>query len=255
MTIGHVIYGQGPVRAVVLHGWFGDGRVFETMLPALDPDVFSLAFMDYRGYGASRHLPGPFNVDTIALDAEALVTQLGWQQFAVVGHSMGGKAALRLAANLGSRVTRILALTPVWAGAAPFDAQTLSLFRGAARDVNLRMTILNHSTGGRLPSVWLRAMAAQSIKASTMEAFAAYFESWALEDFAAEVHSLPQSTLVVAGAEDGGIPVQAVTATWMATLPNARLQVLAGCGHYPMLESPLALAAIFERFLRPHDAT
>jgi esterase len=252
MTIGHIVHGRGPVRAVVLHGWFYDRRVFEPMLPALDPAVFSLALMDYRGYGSSRTKAGAFDIDTIAADALELVSHLGWEKFAIVGHSMGGKAALRLAANAPSRVTRILALTPVWAGAAPFDSPTLNLFRGAVGDVDLRATILQHSTGGRLPVAWSRWLAEKSAEASTREAFGAYLESWALEDFTDQVRNLTHETLVVAGAEDAGIPVEAVKATWIAGLPQARLQVLAECGHYPMLERPLALAAIFERFLNGH---
>jgi len=140
----------------------------------------------------------------------------------------------------------------VWAGAVPFDAQTFSLFRGAVGDVNLRATILNHSTGGRLPAAWSRWVAEKSAEASTREAFGSYLESWALGDFTDPVRNLTHETLVVGGTEDGGIPLDAIKATWMAGLRNARLQVLAECGHYPMLERPLALAAIFDRFLNGH---
>ena len=56
--IGHFIHGHGPERALVLHGWFGDWRVFEPMLTALDESRFSFAFMDYRGYGMSKTLGG-----------------------------------------------------------------------------------------------------------------------------------------------------------------------------------------------------
>jgi pimeloyl-ACP methyl ester carboxylesterase len=249
MTIGYVVHGTGPVRAIVLHGWFGHSSIFDAMLPALDPARFSLAFLDYRGFGRSKTMSGPFDIDTIALDAQELATHLGWENYAVVGHSMGGKAALRLAANAPKRVTRILALTPVWAGAAGFDAQGLKLFRGAVHDVNLRVAILNHSTGGRLPNVWLRWLAQKSLEASTVEAFGAYFESWALGEFADQIRDLEIETLVVVGANDAGISVDATKATWVAKLANARLQVLADCGHYPMLEQPPALARIFERFL------
>jgi len=236
------------VQAVVLHGWFYDGRVFEPMLPGLDPAVFSLAFMDCRGYGSSKAMSGAFDIDTIAADALQLASHLGWEKFAVVGHSMGGKAALRLAANAPERVTRILALTPVWAGGAAFDAQTFDLFRGAVRDVNLRAAILQHSTGGRLPAAWSRWLAEKSAEASTGEAFGAYLESWALGDFAGQVRGLPHETLVAVGAEDAGITADTVKTTWIACLPNARLRVLAECGHYPMLERPLALAALFDQF-------
>lgn len=252
MTIGHVVHGRGPVRAVVMHGWFYDWRVFEPMLPALDPAVFSLAFMDCRGYGSSRAMTGTFDIDTIAADALELASHLGWERFAVVGHSMGGKAALRVAANAPHRVTRILALTPVWAGAAPFDAQTLGQFRGAVRDVSLRAAIVHNERDGSVPAAWSRWLAEKSVEASTVEAFGAYLESWALGDFADQIHELPHDTLAVAGAEDAGVPVDAVKATWIAGLPNSRLEVLGECGHYPMLERPLALAAIFERFLTGH---
>jgi hypothetical protein len=46
--IGHFIHGHGPERGLVLHGWFGDWRVFEPLLPALDESRFSFAFMDYH---------------------------------------------------------------------------------------------------------------------------------------------------------------------------------------------------------------
>ena len=105
--IGHVVYGRGPVRAVVIHGWFYDWRVFEPMLPALDPEVFSLAFMDCRGYGSSRTMSGPFDIDTMAADSLSLASHLQWERFALVGHSMGGKAALRAAASVGDAVPGI----------------------------------------------------------------------------------------------------------------------------------------------------
>jgi pimeloyl-ACP methyl ester carboxylesterase len=246
---GRYIHGTGPQRAIVLHGWLGDWRVFEPMLPALDPNQFSLAFMDARGYGASMDSSGPFDMRTLAEDAKNTADQLGWESFAVIGHSMGAKAALRLAIDYADRVTRILALTPVWASPAPLDAQALALFRGAATDLELRAAILDNTTGGRLTKAWSHAQAATSLKVSTSEAFAAYFESWAFDDFSAEARNVRHETLVVAGAHDGGVTEAGVRATWLKELANARLQVLPEAGHYPMLETPLLLAAVVERFL------
>jgi esterase len=250
MTIGHVVYGRGPVHAVVIHGWFYDWRVFEPMLAALDPAVFSLACMDCRGYGTSREMSGPFDMDTVAADALSLASHLQWERFSLVGHSMGGKAALRAAASEPVRIARILALAPVWAGRAPFDAETLGLFRGAVRDLDLRAAILHNGREGHVPSAWSRWMAQKSAEVSTVEAFAGYLESWALSDFSAEIRALPHEVLAVAGQADAGLPPQAIETTWIANLRNARLQILSECGHYPMIERPLALASIFEQFLQ-----
>jgi esterase len=93
-------------------------------------------------------------------------------------------------------------------------------------------------------------MAQKSAEASTVDAFGGYLESWALSDFSEEIRDLRHEILAIAGAADAGLPPEAVKATWIAHLPNARLQVLGHCGHYPMLERPLALASIFEQFLK-----
>lgn len=247
--IGHFIHGHGPERALVLHGWFGDWRVFEPMLSALDESRFSFAFMDYRGYGQSKALSGPFDIPTIAGDAVALADHLGWDTFNLVGHSMGGKAALRLAADHPQRVRKILAITPVWAGRVPFDDQSLAMFRAAVQDVRLREAIIGHTAGGREPAVWARNLAARSLRVSLQEAFGGYLESWALSDFAADVEGLPIPTRVVAGAHDSSITRDVVSATWLAHLSRASLDVLSECGHYPMLQTPPALARVFESFL------
>jgi pimeloyl-ACP methyl ester carboxylesterase len=249
--IGHSIHGKGARRVLVLHGWFGDSSVFKPMKPALDPDVFTIVFMDYRGYGASRSLPGPYNLETIVEDANALVDSLGWDRFSVVGHSMGAKAALRLALRLGERVEKILALTPVWAGAAPFDPETLSLFRNATANLSYREVIICNSVGNQLPQVWTRDLAKFSSEVSTSQAFSDYFESWATDDFAAETRSLQQEVLVIAGENDAALPPDAVRSAWLSSLHRVSVQVLPGSGHYPMAERPLALASIFEKFLIP----
>ncbi len=247
--IGHVVHGAGSARVLVLHGWLGDWSVFQAMTPALDPDAFTFAFLDVRGYGRSKDQAGPYDMAMIASDAAALADALGWETFAVVGHSMGGKAALRLAVDHPARVERILALTPVWAGAAPFDAPTRGLFFGAVQDRSLRAAIIDNTTGGRHPKAWSRAMAERSAADSTDAAFEAYARSWIDDDFEAAARTIGQEVLVVVGRHDAGVTEDAVRATWLAQLPSARLEVLDGAGHYPMIETPLALAGIFERFL------
>ena len=97
MTIGHTLVGKGKEGVVVLHGWFGDYAVFEPTFNALDLDAFTYAFMDYRGYGKSKAMTGDYSMKEIAADALGLVNELGWDQFHLIGHSMGGKVAMTCA--------------------------------------------------------------------------------------------------------------------------------------------------------------
>jgi esterase len=247
--ISYRTFGHGPVRVMMLHGWIGASAVFEPLLRALDPARFTLALMDQRGYGASKAMNGPFDIATIAADAASLANRLGWDRFAVAGHSMGGKSALRLACDLPGRVERILAITPVWAGAAPFDAEALALFRGAARNLDFRAGIVANTTGERLSAAWVQAVVQASVEACDPEAFAAYFESWAFDDFADAAARLRLPVTVLAGAHDTGITEAAVRASWLAHLPQAKLRILDETGHYPMQEAPPRLARIFDEEL------
>lgn len=247
--IGHHIHGHGPAHAIVLSGWIGDWQVFRPMLDALDPDRLTLAFMDNRGYGLSRDLAGPRDIATVAADAARLAEHLGWSSFSVIGHSMGGKAALRLAVDQPDRVRRILAITPVWAGKAPLNDELVAVCRNSAHDAVLRALLVDVTTGRELPQSWARLVAERSMQCCDMAAYAAYFEAWSAEDFVAEAAGLPHEVLVLAGERDAGLSIDDIRAGWLENLPRARLRQLPGCGHYPMCEMPLGLARIVEDFI------
>src|SRR6266852_5380416 len=119
--IFHKKIGNGPIKVAVIPGWFGDHRAFETMFDFLDVKRFTYAFVDIRGYGNSRDEAGDYTMTEIAADTIALADTLGWSNFHVVGHSMGGKAAQKVAMDGGNRVSSIVAITPVPAYAMPAD--------------------------------------------------------------------------------------------------------------------------------------
>lgn len=52
---------------------------------------------DHRGIGASSHPDGPYTIESMALDVEALMGAVGWPKAHVLGISMGGMVAQRLA--------------------------------------------------------------------------------------------------------------------------------------------------------------
>ncbi|NJS36834.1 MAG: alpha/beta fold hydrolase [Brachymonas sp.] len=85
-------------------------------MPYLDPTAHTYVFADARGYGTSRHLTGAYTADEMASDAFRLVDELGWTRFHVVGHSMTGLVAQRMAVddwNSGiRRIKTVVAVTP-----------------------------------------------------------------------------------------------------------------------------------------------
>ncbi|MEU6236910.1 alpha/beta hydrolase [Kitasatospora sp. NPDC047058] len=250
MTIRHRTIGTGACKVLVLHDWLCTSADWGQFLDHLDPEAFTYALLDYRGYGERRDVEGEFTVDEIASDTLALADRLGWAEFALVGHSMGAKAAQRVLAEAPGRVSRLAGVAPVPASAYPLEGDAYDLFHGAAEHAANRRAILDLVTGNRACARWLDAMTARSVAGSRPEAVAAYLADWSTRDFSAEVAGSTLPVKVFVGEHDPALSAEVMRGTWLATYPNAELEVLANAGHYPMHEVPVAFATALEAFLR-----
>ena len=250
MMLNYITLGTGPRRVFALHGWLGDETCFKPMATALTPSDFTYVFPAYRGYGASKGLRGEYSMAEIAADVLALADQLDWSRFSLIGHSMGGMAVQRVLADAPERVERLVAITPVPANGVPFDDETRSFFESAAESMQTRRAILDRSSGSRLSGAWLDHMAAASKQSSIPEAVAGYFKAWSTTNFVEEIQENTTLVKVIVGEHDRDLNTDVMTATYLAWYPNAELEVMANAGHYPMDETPVALATSVERFLR-----
>ncbi|WP_273804854.1 alpha/beta fold hydrolase [Providencia rettgeri] len=243
--------GNGPYPILVLHGWFGDAHSFEQIEPWLNGDAFSYVFMDYRGYGGMKEIRGTYTIDEIASDALKLADALGFYDFSLIGHSMGGMVIERIATLAPNRVRALVAVAPVPCGGISYDIPTRRLLEDAAERLDNRKTIIDRSTGGRLPVSWVEWKAAYSISNSSLEAFSAYFYSWADTDFSEEIiGSHPVKVLV--GEHDSTFNTELMARTYLRRYPHATVEIMENAGHYPMNETPLVLVRIIECFLKNH---
>jgi pimeloyl-ACP methyl ester carboxylesterase len=250
MTLGYQKYGHGDHKVMALHGWFGDQTTYDPLRNAMSVDEFTYAFPAYRGYGLSRHLTGSYTNKEIAADVLALADELKWDTFSLIGHSMGGKAIQRVLVDAPKRVRRMVAVTAVPAAPVPFDDATWSLFESAIRSMEARQGIMAFSVGNRLSKAWTDHMARYSAQTATVEAFAGYLRAWAKEDFSADVQGRDVPIKAIVGQYDPSLTEEIMRATYLAWYPNSELEVMPNAGHYPMDETPIALATSIEAFLR-----
>jgi esterase len=245
------LHGEGPRKAVLLNGWLGSAHHWDWMLQAVDPQALQLAVFDYRGYGARRDVDGDFTFREAAADVLALADALGWERFALVGHSMGGMAMQRVALLAPPRVECLLGLAPVSAAGSQLDGPRLALFEQAVHDAGARQRIVDFSTGQRLSATWCARLAADSLATHRPQALAGYLREWGSgPGFADEVgalRGLPVQVLV--GAHDPSITLDTVERSWRLHHPQAEAHALPGAGHYPMLETPVATATALQRWL------
>lgn len=95
---------DGPPRpnvAVLLHGILGSARNVRGLAVALARAApqWSVLAVDLRHHGASANPPPPDTVDGCCADIARLCSHLGLRPRAVIGHSFGGKVALRMLAR------------------------------------------------------------------------------------------------------------------------------------------------------------
>lgn len=248
-TLNALVIGHGPIHVIALHGWFGNARAWKPLADLLDGSRYTVAYLDYRGYGARIGIPGKWTMDEIAQDALRLANELGWDRFHLMGHSMGGMAIQRVMIEAPRRVGRLFAIAPVPASGMPFDEEAWSLFSAAAENETARRAIIDNSTGCRLPKHWVARMAALSMTLSDRNAFAAYLAAWANTNFAEQVCGSSTPLHIVIGEHDPAVTLQRMEATTLRWFTNASIEVMPNAGHYPMDETPVALASSIERFL------
>ncbi|MER5537735.1 alpha/beta fold hydrolase [Streptomyces mirabilis] len=245
----HLIVGEGPHKVIVLHSIFAGKSSFSAWQPYLDGKSFTYAFLDARGFGDAREVAGTYSTDEMASDTLALADSLGWDEFSLIGHSLGGQPIQQVYLKSPQRVRKLIGLSPVPANGMPIPDSDFPLFADAAHEVANRRTIIDLTTGNRLSPTWVDSWAEQSMGEVGAVAFRGYLDSFRTTDFSARIQGAEVPALVLVGENDPAVTADAMNETWMKHYPASELIVLGNSGHYPMVETPIALATALEKFL------
>ena len=250
MASSYVTVGSGDHHVLAVHGWFGSARGWGSLPEFLDGSAYTWVFMNLRGYGDRMRVGGAFTMDEAADDALAVANELGWDRFSVVGHEMGAKVGHRVLLEAPDRVRKLVGLNSVPAGEMPMDTEGWALFSGAATEPRNRAAIIDLTTGNKLTKTFINHVVQHSLDNSTVEAFAAYLQAWAKSDFSAQARRDTVTPVkLIVGVNDPALSANLMEQTWMVFFPYAQLTILPDAGHYPMFESPVALATSIEEFL------
>lgn len=103
----HVMIGGSGPAVVLLHGYAQTSLMWRPLMPLLAPKR-TVIVPDLRGAGGSDKPDGGFDKKTMAADIRALLTALGIDRAAVVGHDIGLMVAYAFAAQFPQMTERLV---------------------------------------------------------------------------------------------------------------------------------------------------
>jgi len=239
----YLVQGTGP-PVLVLHGWGASIEAAYPIVTGLAP-VARVYVLDLPGHGQSDLPPAPWGVQEYQAFVAAFMDALGIERPAIVGHSNGGRIAIRMAATEPARVGRLVLVDS--AGIRP--KRTLRYYRrvGMAKVGKYAARYLG-TAGERLRArIVGRVASADYAAAGEMRPTLVRLVNSDLREYLPQV-CVP--TLLVWGANDTDTPLS--DARLMEKLiPDAGLVVLEGAGHYSYLDQSAHFARIVSHFLAP----
>jgi pimeloyl-ACP methyl ester carboxylesterase len=243
--------GEGPPVAL-LHGLFGRAQNLGSVARRLAQRHRVLS-LDLRNHGASPHAPG-MGYATLADDVLGTLADRGALPAALLGHSMGGKAAMAAALAAPDRITRLLVadIAPVAyahhnravaeamlgmrlsPGMSRADAD--GLLRAAVPDAGVRGFLLQNFVPGAQPG-WRIGL--QEIAAGMAD----------IEAFAVPARAAYGGPALFVRGENSDYVLPSHHAAIEALFPAARVVTLEGAGHWLHADQPVRFAAIAADFL------
>lgn len=252
----HINYreaGEGfPV--VFIHGYTGNSRNWALVAPALR-ESFRTISMDLRGHGLSAKPTAAedYTFEKMADDVRELLAQLGVSECVLVGHSMGGMVAQKIALGHPDLVR---ALVLVDTSASPQDSSRTEMRKRlleiaerqgmhAAFEAQLEMDPAADEIRSNPEAVriWREQFLMTSREAYLYCAAAMAGRESLLED----LRCVAVPTLIVCGEKDA--PFMEPSRLMHEAIPGSELVIIPGAGHSPQFETPAAFNRVLVGFL------
>lgn len=250
-TIDHPSTATGTPPLIIAHGLYGSARNWGVIARRLSETRRVIA-VDMRNHGGSPHLAGHSYGD-LAEDLAEVIAGIGGRAD-VLGHSMGGKAAMMLALTQPARVNRLIVADIAPVAYTHDQSQNALAMRGldlsgvssrAEADARLAATI---------PDAALRAFFLQSLDlhaqppAWRLNLDVLIAEMPGIVGWPYPVGRFDGPALFLTGTNSGYVKPDDHPAI-LEQFPQAQFQAIDGAGHWLHAEQPRAFETAVAAFL------
>lgn len=252
MKLNFRVLGQGePV--IVLHGVFGSSDNWQTVGKALAED-FAIYLVDLRNHGLSPH-SDQMNYPVMAQDIKELIDHEKLGRAHIVGHSMGGKVAMELAASFPEVVKSLVVVDIAPKYYPPHHQEILDSFKS----LDLKSLKSRKDADDALSSKLSNPGVRQFILKNLGRADDGGFE-WKLNYQVIEENidligkglekgkSYSGKTLFINGSKSDYIS-EADHESIRSHFPEAMFETIEGAGHWVHAEKPNEITSLLKEFL------
>ena len=268
--------GPSNGRAVVLlHGRNFPSSYWEPTIKALTGAGYRVIAPDQIGFGKSSKPTFAYEFDDMARATMALLDSLHVDHFDLVGHSMGGMLAVRLARAYGARIDHLVLYSPIGLEDYRFyvppvtDEELAKRERELSADGYRQQLMTNYAlslpASAIEPLVRLREEIRQSGEYPRwLKSFVASYQMIYAQPVVHEIPLIDRPTLFIMGANDHNAPGRpfappelrprmgqnaALAQALAARMANAKVTVFEGVGHLGHLEATQPFNATLLSFL------
>ncbi len=244
--------GKGEIALVFLHYFGGSLNTWNKIIAELSHQFRCIA-IDLPGFGNSPESK-ILSVSNCAEEVARVISLLALKQYALVGHSMGGKIALSLAALQPSGLASLILIAPSPPTPEPINDKERIQMVNAYGDPFALQTLLSHVVAQPLANDDM-----ENAVADNMQVSYAAWNWWILhgsrEDISHQMSAVSVQVLIISGAMDPKFSSNFLKKEMIKYFPSATFSEIPEAGHLIPIEAPVTVAKAIKKFIEVRQKT
>ncbi len=253
--------GEGERAVIFLHGWRSQKEVWQNVLSQLSIVNCQLFAIDLPGFGGSPAPRSAWTVNDYAEVVKGFIEKIELKKVIIVGHSFGGRVGIKLAAMLSKSVSTSL------------PSEALGHLFSPGEKGNIYKLVLVDSAGfalddskkniyglmAKIAKPFFKPKFMQGLRRKIYEHIGSedYLATPELqktfvniigEDLTEDMEKINCPTLIITGENDKDTP-PSFGQKMQSLIPNSKLTILPGAGHFSFLDKPGEFAEELNKFI------
>ncbi|MCD4767812.1 MAG: alpha/beta hydrolase [Methanosarcinales archaeon] len=226
------------------HGWMCDCSVWNSQIEFF-AEKYKVVAYDQRGHGRSDKPKGDYSVQTLSNDMHSLIQKLDIEKVTLVGHSMGGMAALVFALDHPDKVSKLVLVgTSAKMDFSGYIQLWIMMHIFSYESFARRMIDLLYDPSEQVKKeAFDRAM--NTPKFVSYDCATEFMKNYDIRDRVSEI-KVP--TLIIVGEKDEATPAK-MSQLLNREIEGSKLQIISDTKHMPLIDKAKELNEIIQKFI------